>query len=95
MSDQIVYRFDQNQGFLESMGSKIQEVVSLRGDITNAFKLLNEVFTGATQQALSIKAAEIDQLMEDLGDNISNTHTAAQNKQDAVRELDRQQAGGF
>ncbi|AYM40719.1 hypothetical protein BKG69_23285 [Mycobacteroides chelonae] len=92
---EIVYRFEENRGFLESMSSKIQEIVGLRQEIQRGFQLLNEVFKGQTQEALNVKAAEIDQLMEDLGDDINQTHTAAQNKQDAVQELDRQRAGGF
>lgn len=93
--NEIVYHFDQNHEFLDSMAAKNNEITSLRGDIMSAFNLLNEALTGEFQVALNQKAAQVDLLMEDLGDNIANTHSKAQNQQEAMQLLDRQQAQGL
>jgi hypothetical protein len=92
---EILYNFGHNVTSLEDIGSSVQAIQEVRGDIATIFTTLATVYDGEGAVALNQAHVKVSQMMDEALNNVANTQQQALDQQAAMQAMDRANAGSF
>jgi uncharacterized protein YukE len=92
---EIHYNFGQNFASLDDVGSNVQAIQGIRGDIATIFNTLATVYEGEGSMALNQAQIRVSEMMDEALNNVANTQAQAADQQAAMQAMDRANASAF
>src|SRR4051794_37332277 len=94
-SGEILYNFDLNNGSLDEIRQRLNDINSARENIEAMFNRLAEWYQGAGSDGLMAAKQNILNMLQEATDNTISTQQLAMEQQESMNALDRMHAADF
>jgi|SoiMethySBSTD1v2_1073268.scaffolds.fasta_scaffold551337_2 uncharacterized protein YukE len=95
MSDHILYNFEANNSHLDDIHGHMQDIDSIKEDISHIFTTLGQHYEGQGSESLLAAHGQIHSALDEHLNTMMTTHRQAGEQQETMQALDRAHAADF